>query len=49
LVGPDPSRTDQALDLHFDVFSSREPALTPDQARGRLSLENAFRSLNASA
>jgi hypothetical protein len=27
----------------FDAFSSREPVSTPDQVRGRLSLENALR------
>src|ERR1700685_3626739 len=26
----------------FDAFSSREPVSTPDQVRGRLSLENAL-------
>jgi hypothetical protein len=26
----------------FDAFSSREPVATPDQVRGRLSLENAM-------
>ena len=26
---------------YFDAFSSREPVSTPDQVRGRLSLENA--------
>jgi hypothetical protein len=26
----------------FDAFSSREPESTPDQVRGRLSLENAL-------
>jgi hypothetical protein len=29
------------LDSGFDAFSSREPVSTPDQVRGRLSLENA--------
>jgi hypothetical protein len=28
--------------LYFDAFSSREPASTPHQVRGRLSLENAM-------
>src|SRR5882672_12523286 len=27
--------------FYFDAFSSREPVPTPDQVRGRLSLENA--------
>src|ERR1700704_6414650 len=31
-----------ALDSGFDAFSSREPASTPDQVWGRLSLENAL-------
>jgi hypothetical protein len=29
----------------FDAFSSREPVSTPDQIRGRLSLENAMAPL----
>jgi hypothetical protein len=28
----------------FDAFSSREPGSTPDQVRGRLSLENALKT-----
>jgi hypothetical protein len=36
----------EVLFLYFDAFSSREPVPTPDQVRGRLSLENAlFRPL----
>ena len=31
-----------ALDSCFDAFSLREPVPTPDQVRGRLSLENAL-------
>src|SRR6266576_2338195 len=31
-----------ALSLCFDAFSSCEPVSTPDQVRGRLSLENAL-------
>jgi hypothetical protein len=31
--------------LWFDAFSQREPAFTPDQVRGRLSLENAIEPL----
>jgi hypothetical protein len=30
-----------APDFCFDAFASREPVSTPDQVRGRLSLENA--------
>jgi hypothetical protein len=29
----------------FDAFSSREPVSTSDQVRGRLSLENALKTL----
>src|SRR5450755_770664 len=29
----------------FDAFSSREPVSTPDQVRGRLSLENALKAV----
>jgi len=29
LVGADRIRTDQALNLYFDAFSSREPVSTP--------------------
>src|SRR5258708_32626254 len=36
-----------ALDSCFDAFSSREPVSTPDQVRGRLSLENALNRLVA--
>ena len=32
-----------ALSFCFDAFSSREPVSTPDQVRGRLSLENALK------
>jgi hypothetical protein len=32
----------------FDALSSREPAATPDQVRGRLSLENAMGPLRKS-
>jgi hypothetical protein len=31
-----------ALIFCFDAFSLREPVSTPDQVRGRLSLENAL-------
>jgi hypothetical protein len=34
----------RALIFCFDAFSSREPASTPDQVRGRLSLENALKA-----
>jgi hypothetical protein len=34
--------TDQASGFYFDAFSLREPVSTPDQVRGRLSLENAL-------
>jgi uncharacterized protein (DUF1697 family) len=34
-------RENQTLDFCFDAFSLREPVSTPDQVRGRLSLENA--------
>ena len=36
----------EALNSCFDAFSSREPVSTPDQVRGRLSLENALVSLH---
>jgi hypothetical protein len=32
----------RALIFCFDAFSLREPVSTPDQVRGRLSLENAL-------
>jgi hypothetical protein len=32
----------RALIFCFDAFSSRKPVSTPDQVRGRLSLENAL-------
>ena len=35
-------RTDHAPVSCFDAFSLREPVSTPDQVRGRLSLENAL-------
>jgi hypothetical protein len=38
LIGKDP----WLAYFSFDAFSSREPASTPDQVRGRLSLENAL-------
>jgi hypothetical protein len=31
----------EALSTYFDGLSSRDPASTPDQVRGRLSLQNA--------
>jgi hypothetical protein len=34
--------------FYFDAFSSREPAATPPQMRGRLSLENAVGRLQKS-
>jgi hypothetical protein len=39
LIGSDRIRT-EALIFCFDAFSSREPASTPHQVRGRLSHEN---------
>src|SRR5580698_2564311 len=44
VLEPFPFRSNRngALDSCFDAFSSREPVSTPDQVRGRLSLENAL-------
>jgi hypothetical protein len=39
----------RALVFCFDAFSSREPVSTPDQVRGRLSLENALFDRNDEA
>jgi hypothetical protein len=35
-----PIESERRLYFLFDAFSSREPVSTPDQVRGRLSLEN---------
>src|SRR5580698_10335529 len=44
VLEPFPFRSNRngSLDSCFDAFSSREPVSTPDQVRGRLSLENAL-------
>jgi hypothetical protein len=37
-----PIKSERGSRCCFDAFSSREPLSTPDQVRGRLSLENAL-------